>query len=274
MTTTAASIASSGLWNLQTVAVCGGEISLLKGGTGEPLMVLPRDNGHPPRHEFLDLLAADFSVYYPWLPGFYGGVPEAWEWLANVRDLAVVQRQLIVELGLERLALVGLGFGGWVAAEMATMGQERLDSLVLVAPMGIQPKRDYIIDQFLISTESYARAGFADDAGFDAVYGSEPGFEQLESWETDREMTSRVAWKPYMYNPSLPRLLGGVTTPALVVWGDSDRVVPLECNELYRSALPNVTLEVFQHCGHALDLEQPAALAAKVASFIRGAHRS
>ena len=40
-------------------------------------------------------------------------------------------------------------------------------------------------------------------------------------------MTFRIAWKPYMYSQTLPHLLGGVTTPALVVWGAEDRIVPL-----------------------------------------------
>lgn len=274
MTTTERSISGAVGWAVETLSVCGGDISLVKGGSGDPILVLPRDNGHPPRHDFLDLLGAEFSVYYPWLPGFHGGQPEAWEWLANVRDVAVVQRQLAGALGLDRYSLVGLGFGGWVAAEMATMGSDHLDALVLVAPMGVQPVNDYIIDQFLISTEAYARAGFAEAATFEAIYGDEPGFDQLESWETDREMTSRVAWKPYMYNPTLPRLLAGVSTPSLLVWGDADKVVPPECGDLYRAALPNATLDVFRGCGHAVDLEQPAALAAKVVSFIRSGRRS
>ena len=94
--------------------------------------------------------------------------------------------------------------------------------------------------------------------------------DQLESWETDREMTSRLAWKPYMYNRSLPRLLAGVGVPALVAWGEEDRIVPLECATLYASALPNATLETYPGAGHAVDLERPAQLAARVATFCQG----
>lgn len=252
-----------------TVQVCGIDVAFERAGDGPPLIVLPRDNGHAPRSEFLVGLAQTNTVYYPWLPGFHNGGPEAWEWLTNIRDLAMVQRLFLSALGLERVTLIGLGFGGWLAAEMAAMGPERFDKLVLVGPMGIQPKNAYIIDQFIVSTESYARAAFSDDAAFDAIYGEEPEFEQLESWETDREMTSRLAWKPYMYDPTLPRLLAGVPTPALIVVGADDRVVPPECGELYRAALPNARLETINNCGHAVDLEQPALLASKVGAFLR-----
>jgi len=37
-------------------------------------------------------------------------------------------------------------------------------------------------------------------------------------------MSFRLAWKPYMYNMSLPHLLGGVKAPALVVWGDDAQI--------------------------------------------------
>jgi pimeloyl-ACP methyl ester carboxylesterase len=269
MTTFDRSSRSAVAWETRTLQVCSGDISLLQAGQGMPLLVLPRDNGHAPQSDFIDWLAGEFRTYYPWLPGFHGGHPEGWEWLTSVRDLAIVLRQLLGALDLEQVGLVGLGFGGWVAAEMAAMGPERFSKLVLVAPMGIQPRADYILDQFLISTEAYARAAFSDEMRFEAVYGAEPEFDQLEGWETDREMTSRLAWKPYMYNPTLPQLLAGVAAPSLVVWGDSDHVVPAECGTSYRAALPNATLDVMADCGHAIDLEQPDTLGARVSSFLR-----
>ncbi len=275
MAATAASDTGISNWGQETVTVCGGAISLLKAGSGDPILLLPRDNGHPPRRDFAEQLANSGTVYYPWLPGFHGSPdPSAWEWLTNVRDLAIVQLQMLEALGIERLTIAGLGFGGWVAAEMASMHPKQVDALVLVAPMGIKPEKDFIYDQFLVSTEAYARTGFADQAAFDALFGHEPEFEQLDGWETDRHMTSRLAWKPYMYNPALPRLLAGISAPTLVITGDADRVVPPECASLYKDALPNATLETMPGVGHAIDLEHPAALAAAVSSFLNRAARA
>jgi pimeloyl-ACP methyl ester carboxylesterase len=261
-------------WSPLSVEVCGGEVSLLRRGEGPAALVLPRDNGHAPRNRFMEGLASRHTVYSPRYPGFHdGGSAEAWDWLGDVRDLAVVQLQFLRALGVDRVTLVGLGFGGWVAAEMASMGSSAFDALVLVAPMGIQPKRDYIYDQFLVSTEAYARRGFADQGAFERVYGPEPSFEQLEAWETDREMTSRLAWKPYMYHSSLPKLLSGVNCPTLVVWGDSDEVVPRECGEAYRAAIPSCRLEIVAGAGHAVDLDQPSALERVVLEFLQSTRR-
>jgi len=45
------------------------------------------------------------------------------------------------------------------------------------------------------NAEHYAQMAFHDQTMFAEIYGPQTSFEQLEAWETDREMTSRVAWK-------------------------------------------------------------------------------
>jgi pimeloyl-ACP methyl ester carboxylesterase len=81
-------------------------------------------------------------------------------------------------------------------------------------------------------------------------------------------MSFRIAWKPYMYNPSLPHLLGGIATPSLVVWGRDDRIVPLECGERYAKALPRARLEVIEGAGHFVEMEKPTELAQLVTGFV------
>ena len=63
--------------------------------------------------------------------------------------------------------VVGLGFGGWVAAEMATMCQTHFERMVLVGAMGVQPPEGEIVDQFLLDGEEYARLGIRDQVTFD-----------------------------------------------------------------------------------------------------------
>ena len=104
--------------------------------------------------------------------------------------------------------------------------------------MGVKPAQGEILDQALVSYIEYVRAGFEDQGAFDRLYGADPPTPQLEQWDLNREMTFRIAWKPYMYNPTLPHLLGGVRARALVVWGRGDKVVPLECGEAYAQAHP------------------------------------
>jgi pimeloyl-ACP methyl ester carboxylesterase len=238
-----------------------------RGGAGPALVVLPHDIGAPDRLAFHDALARDFTVLVPSHPGYDRSERPAW--MRSVRDAAIVHHALLAQAGLRDVALVGLGFGGWIAAEMATMAPRALHRLVLVGAMGIKPERGEIADQALLSYIDYVRLGFADQAAFDGLFGAEPATAQLEQWDLNREMTFRIAWKPYMWNPALPHLLGEVATPALVVWGDGDRIVPRECGERYAKALPRARLEIVPRAGHFVALEQPEALARLVRDFVR-----
>jgi len=71
-----------------------------------------------------------------------------------------------------------------------------------------------------------------------------------------------------MYNPSLPWLLPRVRVPTLIVWGREDRIVPLECSELYQQAIPGSRLEIINQCGHSPQLEKPEEFTRLVRDFL------
>jgi pimeloyl-ACP methyl ester carboxylesterase len=150
---------------------------------------------------------------------------------------------------------------------MAALSPRDFHRLVLVGAMGVKPPQGDIMDQAIVSYIDYAKAGFHDPAAFTRVYG-DVSTDQLVAWDLCREMSFRIAWKPYMYTPTLPHLLGGVRAPALVVWGDDDRVVPRSAGELYARSLREARLEIVAAAGHCVDMEQPEALARLVIPFI------
>ena len=254
-------------WTSETLHVAGAGLHVARLGAGPHVLILHHDIGTLDRAPFYDALARDFTVIVPSHPGY--GPSERPAWMRSVRDIAVVHQWLLAREDPADVSIVGLGFGGWIAAEMATMAPRAFRRLVLVGAMGIKPERGEVADQALLSYIDYVRLGFASPAAFDRVFGAEPPTETLEQWDLNREMTFRVAWKPYMYNPSLPHLLGGVATPTLVVWGRDDRIVPPECGERYAKGLPNARLHVVEGAGHFVDLERPDELARLVGDFLK-----
>jgi pimeloyl-ACP methyl ester carboxylesterase len=253
-------------WTDHTVTVAGGKLHLARAGSGPTLLVLHHDIGTVDRLPFYDALAAQFDVVIPHHPGW--GKSERPSWLRHPRDIAAIYQALLVDLGLKDVALVGLGFGGWIAAEMASLSPTQFRKLVLVAPAGIKPPEGDIMDQAIHSYIAYPLAGFHDEGAFKRIYG-DVSTDQLEAWDIAREMCFRTAWKPYMYSQTLPHLLGGVRTPALVVWGAEDRIVPLSAGQAWKSALRDATLTVLPDAGHFVDMEKPDALAKLVADFVK-----
>src|SRR5207245_4540687 len=144
------------------------------------------------------------------------------------------------------------------------MCRQAFARMVLVNAMGMLPRRTEILDQFLINTIDYTRSGFHDLDKYTELYTAEPTLDQLEQWEINREMTSRIAYKPYMYDQTLPQLIGGVSNPTLIVWGARNRIVPPICGEQYRDAIAGARLETISSAGHFLEVEKPAELAKMV----------
>src|ERR1043165_2251318 len=106
-------------WNESTATIAGTKMHFARAGSGRPLLVLHHDIGSPDRLPFYDTLAQSFEVLIPHHPGW--GKSERPQWLRSVRDIAAMHGWLLTDLGLSDVSRVGLGFGGWIAAEMASL---------------------------------------------------------------------------------------------------------------------------------------------------------
>lgn len=253
------------IWTDTVKEIAGLKLHLSRAGKGPPVLVLHHDIGTVDRLPFYDALAAKFDVIIPHHPGW--GRSERAQWMRHPRDIAAVHAWLLADLGVSAVSLVGLGFGGWIAAEMASLAPQVYRRLILVGAMGIKPPEGNIADQAIVSYIVYPRSGFHDEAAFAAIYG-DVSTDQLEAWDIAREMSFRVAWKPYMYSQTLPHLLGGVRSPALIIWGDDDRIVPLSAGHAYAKALHDATLTTIPECGHFAEMEKPGAVARLAIDFL------
>jgi pimeloyl-ACP methyl ester carboxylesterase len=253
----------------ETVSVGGLKIPTLIGGTGDPLLVLHGAGGPRGWRRWMAAVARHFTVYAPTHPGF--GTADAADWMETIDDLARFYLWFLDELGLTRVHLLGHSIGGWTAAELAVMNPHRLDRLVLVAPTGLKPEHGEILDIFYYSPEELWRMTVHDPAAIPEwaeLFGAPPTPAQLEVATRNREMTARLSWKPYMFNPRLSYFLPRVSTPTLIVWGRQDQVVPLVCGQQYARALPNGRLSVLERCGHQPPIEHPEAFADLVVQFL------
>src|SRR5206468_496175 len=250
------------------MSVRGTPIHLMQDGTGPALLFLHSAGGAGRWLPFQERLAGDFSVYFPSHPG-HGGSPAA-EWIEHISDLAFHYLDLLDELGLARVHLVGASFGGWIAAEIATMASHRLASLVLIDPVGIRV--DGWIYPFLFGMDIPEIVGtvFHNPMAALALAPPDQSIDTLALQYRQGAALARVAWNPYLYDPLLRRRLARIASPTLLCWGAHDRLAPLApCGEAWAKAIPGARLQVFDDAGHVPHLEEADAVAHAVAEFCR-----
>jgi len=249
------------------VTVDGCRTRMRRAGTGPTVLYLHGANGAPAIQPFMQELAKDFDLLVPEHPGF--GLSDEPEWLENMQDLAYFYLDLLDDLGLESLHVVGSSMGGWLAMEMAVREPRRFKSLTLVGTAGVRAPGVLPGDIFLWDAETAARNTFFNQEIARQVLAMAPATEaEQDAALKNRHTVARLAWQPRLYDPDLPKWLHRLAMPIKLIWGDHDKIMPLATGKALQSRLPNARLEVVKECGHLPQVEFPGEFCASVKKFI------
>lgn len=190
--------------------------------------------------------------------------------------------QVADALGLERFILGGNSMGGKHAMAFAVAHPDRLTGLVLVdGSGGPMLKRDKKEDE---GSRSSGNIGFriAQTPGINLLVEQitprsliKQSLEQSVSvksvvteaavdryWELLRYPGNRRATLKrfsYPYDPLTEAEIASVATPTLILWGEEDRLIPVEAGRWLAKTLPDSKLVVYPKIGHLPHEEAPEA---------------
>ena len=252
----------------ERLMVHGIELETVRRGAGRPILLLHGFQTIDPGARFLDLLARHGEIIAPSSPGF-GRSPRPKDF-DTVYDLVHLYLELVDTLSPEKVTLIGLSFGGWLAAEVGAACSDRLRKLVLVDPVGIKvsgPDTPDILDIFNRSPDEVRQKSWHDPDRFAPDFNAMSD-EALTVYARNREALCLYAWHPYMYNPQLPRWLGRIKVPTLLLWGESDRVVTPDYGRAYSRLIPGSRFELIERAGHHPEIEQPEVFVERVSRFL------
>jgi pimeloyl-ACP methyl ester carboxylesterase len=253
-------------YSTSVVTVGGCRIRLMRGGAGHPLVVLHGATGAS-WLPFMQKLAQHFDVIAPEHPGF--GESDTPDWLDTIHDLAYFYLDLLQELKLDNVNLVGLSFGGWVAAELAVRSTERLASLTLAGAAGLYVPGVEQMDPFLCTDEQRLRDFFYDQNKAKDVIARALLPELEDVTLKNRTTVAKLTWQPRSHDPHLHKWLHRIDVPTLLVWGDHDRMFPKEHALAYQRSIPGAKVVIVPECGHVPQIEQPEAFAAAIETFLQ-----
>ncbi len=253
-----------------SLVVNGARIELIERGSGPALLFLHAATGIEPAAAAIEELAKNARVIAPTHPGF--GRSELPKGMRSVDDLSYFYLDLLDQLDLRDLTVIGVSLGAWIAAEIAVKTTARMARLVLADAVGIKvtdrESRD-IVDIFALTEKEYLDIAYCDPAVGRRDYKALPDGEVLAAARA-REATARLAWNPYFHNPRLKSRLHRIRIPTLFLWGTHDRMLSEAYGRAYCALVPGACFELIERAGHFPHQEQPKLFAEKVMAFVAG----
>jgi pimeloyl-ACP methyl ester carboxylesterase len=250
-----------------SVVVNGITIEMVERGQGRPILFLHPIIGIDPAAPVLTALARGGRVIAPSHPGF--GNSELPRGVNTVDDLSYFYLDLLDQLALRDVLVIGVGFGGWLACEIAVKDSARLSRLVLANPVGIKVSdretRD-IVDIWALLPDEFNAIAYFDPSVGKRDYNKLPDSEALIA-ARNREAAARFGWSPYMHNPKLKNRLHRIRMPALFLWGTADRVLSESYGRAFCSKIAGARFETMERAGHFPHVEQPDEFARRVLAF-------
>ena len=259
--------------HLRRLALPGADVNYVELGEGEPILFVHGISGSWQNWlENLPRFARGHRVVALDLPGF--GASPMPSWAIDMPAYGRLLHDFCEKLGIERATIVGNSMGGFIAAEAVTAMPGRFERLVLVSAAGIintwNPEERAVVTAWAWK-----------------VFG--PHYADRGRWIVTHPRAREMVFRPFVRYPSRLRAdllfeqitsgleradgfgdalqtlirhdirerLGEIGIPTMIVWGQSDRVVPMAAALSYHRRIPHSRLEIFERTGHVPQLERP-----------------
>lgn len=238
--------------------LAGVEVAVSELGDGPPLLFL-HGAGTVTGFDALLPLADHFRLIVPNHPGFGDSSDDPQ--IRSVHDYERIYLDLLDKLGIDELTLAGHSMGGWIAATLAISQRARLHSLVLAAPWGLRVVEHPTVDIFSLPDAEVPEYLAADLSVFAGKVPDPPTPDWLADRYRESTSAARLMWA-HTYDQSLARWLHRIEVPTLLLWGESDRVVPVGQLGSWQSHINGANACTLPGVGHLLFDESVEAVEA------------
>ena len=249
---------------LKSVSTHHVPVRYLEGGSGPTLVFLHGAGGVTPDDPLLAELAKTHHVYAPLIPG-YGDSEEAPE-IRDMLDFTLHTWDVVAALGLKDPVLVGHSMGGMIAAEMAALAPNDVSRLALICPAGLWDDEHPIADLFATLPYEMPALLFHDAAAGAAMLTAgrnvtDPNFLQTYLVTNARQlgMAGRLLFP--IPERGLQSRMYRITAKTVVIWGDSDRLIPPVYAHGFKKGIAGSDLVSIPEAGHMVTLERPTLVA-------------
>jgi pimeloyl-ACP methyl ester carboxylesterase len=272
---------------LRHVALHGDDVAYRMAGEGETLLLVHGMAGSSATwRAVLPQLERRYRVVAPDLPGHGDSAKPRGDY--SLGAFAAWLRDLLRELDIERVTVIGQSLGGGVAMQFSYQHPDLCDRLVLIGSGGLGPDVNWTLrllaapgSEFLLPFVAPAAIRDVGDKvrGWLAAIGvqSVRGDEMWHAYASLSDPQTRQAFLRTLRAvvdhrgqavSALNRLYLNAGLPTQLIWGDSDGIIPVAHGYAAHEAIPGSRLAVLDGVGHYPHLEDPAAVVRIIDDFV------
>jgi pimeloyl-ACP methyl ester carboxylesterase len=270
--------------HLRTVELPGARVNYVEIGEGEPIVFIHGLSGCWQNWlENLPHFGRGQRAIALDLPGFGASPMPSWE--IDVPAYGRLIHDFCEKLGVEGATIVGNSMGGFIAVEAVTAAPGHFERLVLVSAAGIintwNPEQRAVAtawawkvfgphyaqrSRFIVSRPRARELVFRPFVRYPARLREDLLLEQIENGLKQADGFGDALHAVIRHD--LRERLGEIEMPTMIVWGQSDRVIPMAAALSYHRRIPHSRLEIFERTGHVPQLERPARFNALLDDFL------
>lgn len=223
---------------------------------------------------FAKHFVADFDVIIPDLAGHGDtGFDATWDYSIAAQTDRVAA--LLAALNIEQAHIIGNSMGGYLAAQFAIRYPQQTLSATMVDPAGVS---------FPVPSEMYQLIAQGDNPffiesrrDFDRFYpmtmAKPPYLPKVvlaavaQKYIERREQLEKI-FNDFHGSELLDNQLSQLTAPAMLWWGDQDRLLHVSAVPVWQAGVPQLETHVFEGIGHMPMVEIPQQTATLYRAFL------
>jgi pimeloyl-ACP methyl ester carboxylesterase len=271
-----------------TVTLHGQALSYLDAGTGPAILFVHGLLGSYRHwaHLIDQLTSAGYRVVAPDLFGHGGSDKPMGDYSLGAH--AATLRDLLDQLQLDRVTVVGHSLGGGIAMQFWYLFPDRVDRVALVSSGGLGRQVSPLLRAAVLPGSEWVLPVIAsrwlttkvDLAGqVLSRVGWRPRLRMDEAWRGFVSLGDADSRRAFLATTRCVMDIGGQTVsardffptttpvPTLIVWGARDRIIPVAHGIAAAKLIEGSRLELFENAGHFPHLDEPERFAALLQDF-------
>jgi len=274
----------------RTITVRGHELGYLDSGAGPTVMLIHGLLGSSRSWTpLIEHLSPAHRVLAPDLFGHGASAKPMGDYSLGAH--AATLRDMLDQLGIDRLTLVGHSLGGGIAMQFCYLFPHRVERLALISSGGLGRSISPLLRGATIPGAGWVLPLIASTWVRDRAatlertlsrIGWHPGSEMAEAWDGFTSLSDADSRRAFLATIRSVVDPGGQTVnahdqlpttthvPTLIIWGTRDRIIPAAHATTALKAINGSRLELFEGAGHFPHLAEPERFAETLTHFIGG----